>query len=69
MLKDGAYLIVNDVRISTFRKFFSEHNANDNELFCIWGSAGFLEIAAENQSAAQLLKAKRDNPVILTLKE
>jgi S-adenosylmethionine hydrolase len=35
-------------------------------VFGIWGSAGFLEIAAANNSAAKLLKVKRGDSVIVS---
>jgi S-adenosylmethionine hydrolase len=51
--------------IKTFRKFFSDGDNSKGELFAIWGSAGFLEIAATNRSAARLLKARRGQSVTL----
>lgn len=38
------------------------------DLFCIWGSAGFLEIAAAKRSAAVLLKARRGQGVVVRLR-
>jgi S-adenosyl-L-methionine hydrolase (adenosine-forming) len=67
MIAGGAHLVINDTEISSFRNFFSEQNRNGKELFCIWGSAGFLEIAATNRSAAKILKAKRGQPVIVRI--
>lgn len=52
--------------VSRIRSFFSD-GANREKLFAIWGSAGFLEIAAQNRSAAKLLKAKRNDPVRLDI--
>ena len=36
-----------------------------DELFAIWGSAGFLEVAVNGGSAATFLRAKRGDPVVL----
>ena len=51
--------------IRSFKRFFSENPNGSERLFAVWGSAGFLEIAAANRSAARLLGAKRGQPVIL----
>lgn len=58
-------LIVNDHEISCFRKFFSAGAAADKALFMIPGSAGFIEIAAQNSSAAAILKARRGQSIRL----
>jgi S-adenosylmethionine hydrolase len=42
-----------------------DNQATRDELFAIWGSAGFLEIAINGGSAATQLRAKRGDPVIL----
>jgi S-adenosyl-L-methionine hydrolase (adenosine-forming) len=54
----GARLIINGREITSFRRFFAEGGEASGELFAIWGSAGFLEIAAFRASAAQLLDAR-----------
>src|SRR5258706_3588290 len=59
-----AKLIVNDHEISSFREFFAAGVA-EGELFCLFGSAGFLEIVARNSSAAGILGAQRGQAVIL----
>jgi S-adenosyl-L-methionine hydrolase (adenosine-forming) len=65
ILKDEhATLLVNEKEIRTFRDFYSD--ASPNELFGIWGSAGFLEIAVNGGSAALTLGVKRGEAVILT---
>jgi S-adenosyl-L-methionine hydrolase (adenosine-forming) len=69
MIANGAHLVINGTEISSFRNFFSEKNRSGKELFCIWGSAGFLEIAATNKSAARILKAKHGQPVIVRILE
>jgi S-adenosylmethionine hydrolase len=55
--------------IRSFRQCFSEAGAGNtrDKLFAIWGSAGFLELAAMNQSAAELLKAKIGQIVLLSV--
>ena len=61
----GASLRINGRNITTFRKFFAEEASSRSRLFAIWGSAGFLEIAVTNGSAAKLLKAKRGDGVVV----
>ncbi len=62
----GAKLTVNGQEIKSCRRFFAEAGARPEELFCIFGSAGFLEIAKQNSSAAEVLKARRGDPVVLS---
>ena len=61
----SAKLIVNDREIRSFRRFFAEQSDEDNELFCLIGSAGFVEIAAQNSAAAGILNARRGQRVTL----
>ena len=61
----GAKLVVNSHVVSSFRAFFAD--SGDGELFCLFGSAGFLEIAAQNSSAAKILGAERGQPAFLLL--
>jgi S-adenosylmethionine hydrolase len=56
-------LIVKGKEISTFRNFFDENVGEVDQPFAIWGSAGFLEIAVNGRSAAQILGVKRGDPV------
>lgn len=65
MIADGAYLVANGAKVKSFRNFFSEQPGRGREVFAIWGSAGFLELAANQKSAAKILKAKRGQPVVL----
>jgi S-adenosylmethionine hydrolase len=58
----GAELMVRKKRVKSFKNFYGEEPRRKTA-FCIWGSAGFLEIAAENGSAANLLKVRRGDPV------
>ena len=46
-----------------FQRFFAEGEGAPEPLFTIWGSAGFLEIAAFQSSAARLLGVGRGAPV------
>lgn len=68
MIAAGAHLVVKGKKINSFRNFFAEKTGKRVELFCIWGSAGFLEIAAANRSAARLLKVQRGQEVVVGLK-
>src|SRR2546423_2242001 len=58
-------LRVNDTDINSFREFFSENSSADNELFMLPGSAGFIEIAAQNSSAAKVLNPQVGERVTL----
>jgi S-adenosylmethionine hydrolase len=60
----GAKLVINGRELTSFRQSFSE-GAVDGNLFCLVGSAGFLEIAARNSSAARVLNAERGHRVIV----
>ena len=62
----GARLVVNEHEIRSFRRFFAEGETATGELFAVWGSAGFLEIAAFCDSAARLLNVKRGQSVLVT---
>jgi S-adenosyl-L-methionine hydrolase (adenosine-forming) len=57
------FLVINRKHVRSFREFYS--SAAPNELFAIWGSAGFLEISMNGSSAAKVLGAKRGDPVTL----
>lgn len=62
----GATLIVNSHTIRRFQRFFAEDSDGSHASaapFAIWGSAGFLEIAAFQTPAAQLLGARRGQSV------
>lgn len=62
---DGKSLTINGRTISTLRNFYGEAGTSD-ELFTIWGSAGFLEISVNGRSAAKVLDAKRGDGIVLT---
>jgi len=63
--EEGARLKIGGREINSFRGFYSEETKAAGELFAIWGSAGFLEIAANCASAARLLGAARGQLVNL----
>ena len=61
--KSAAWRIsLNGQEIDSFRSFFAE--ADEHEVFCTTGSAGFLEIGVRNASAAKLLNAQRGQTVV-----
>ncbi len=66
MIAAGAKLRINGRIVKSFRNFFAEGTVSRDMVFGIWGSAGFLEIAATNQSAAKRLNAKRGDSVIVS---
>jgi S-adenosylmethionine hydrolase len=61
----GARLLINNREISAFRTFFAEGEVERDELFCLFGSADFLEIAAQDSSAAKLLEVRSGDPLIV----
>lgn len=61
--KEGTSLIINGTVISKVRRFFGEGIGKQDEPFVIWGSAGFLEIAVNGGSAAQILGVKRGDAI------
>ena len=65
-MKTGIVLRIRGRQIKNFRRFFAEEESGN--LLCFWGSAGFLEIAARNKSAAKLLHAKRGDRVTVGMK-
>lgn len=61
--KRNPTLIINRKQIRTFSDFYSSDSSN--ELFAIWGSAGFLEISMNGKSAAEKLRVKRGHLISL----
>jgi S-adenosylmethionine hydrolase len=62
--RQGVKLEIGGREINSFRQFYAEAAGwAAGELFAIWGSAGFLEIAANRASAAELLRAERGQQV------
>ncbi len=64
-LAAGAKLVINGREVSSFREFFADSEAAPDDLFSLVGSAGFVEIAAQDSSAAKILEARRGDPVIV----
>lgn len=69
MIARGARAHVGRRVVKSFRKFFAEDKGDKEKVFMIWGSAGFLEVAAENDSAARILKVKRGDQVVIDPEE
>lgn len=65
VLKAGARLVVGEHVVNAFRHFFAGEGSETQEPFVIPGSAGFLEIAFNGDSAARRLNIKRGQPVRL----
>jgi S-adenosylmethionine hydrolase len=65
MIAAGAKLRLKGKLVKSFRSFFSEETGSRDKVFGIWGSAGFLEIAAANDSAAEILKARHGDSIVL----
>ena len=61
----GVNLVVGGREITSFCKYYREAEDKESEVFCIIGSAGFLEIVAANRSAAAILDAQSGQPVNL----
>jgi len=66
MIAAGATLRVKGKSVKSFHSYFAEETSRKGKVFGIWGSAGFLEIAAVNESAAKILNARRGDSVIVT---
>jgi S-adenosyl-L-methionine hydrolase (adenosine-forming) len=62
----ASRLLVGNHKVTSFLNFFAEAR-RDDDFFCVVGSAGFLEIATRNASAASILSVKRGQPVKLEL--
>ena len=62
---EAVKLSVNGRVIETFRQFFTDKTGSEEEIFAIWGSAGYLELAVNRRSASEFLSAKRGDAVIL----
>jgi S-adenosyl-L-methionine hydrolase (adenosine-forming) len=53
--------------IDQLKNFYAE--AETGEIFMIWGSAGFLEIAARQDSASKLLNAENGAKILVSFRE
>jgi S-adenosylmethionine hydrolase len=65
LIAAGAKLIMNGHEVTSFRRFFSDRDPAGAKLFMLIGSAGFVEIASQNASAAAILSARRGGAVLL----
>jgi S-adenosylmethionine hydrolase len=63
--KKQPTLLIKRRIIRIFKTFYADEIGSPSEPFAIWGSAGFLEISMNGQSAAQKLSANRGDVVIL----
>jgi S-adenosylmethionine hydrolase len=61
-----ALLLVGGREVREFRRFYAAGPGDAAEPFAIWGSAGFLEISVNRDSAARLLDARRGQKIIVT---
>jgi S-adenosylmethionine hydrolase len=61
---EGKRLLIKRRIIKTFRQFYADERGSKKQIFAIWGSAGFLELAINGSSAAARLKVKRGDSVI-----
>jgi S-adenosylmethionine hydrolase len=64
-IEAGATLRIKGKSVKSFRSHFAEKATSRDKVFGIWGSAGFLELAAANESAAKILHAQRGDSVIV----
>lgn len=63
-----AKLRVKGTLVKSFRNYFAEETSSRDKIFGVWGSAGFLELAARNDSAAKLLNVRRGETVVVQLR-
>jgi S-adenosylmethionine hydrolase len=68
MIESGVQLFIGASVVKTFRRFYAEASDAPGEPFAIWGSAGLLEIAALNSSAAQQLGIRRGDTVRVSVR-
>lgn len=67
MIAAGAKLRVKGKLVKSFRSHFAEDKGSKDRVFAIWGSAGFLEIAARQESVAKVLNVQRGDSVVVSL--
>ena len=65
-IKAGVKLSVKGKLVKSFRSFFAEETGGRDKIFAIWGSAGFLELAASGESAAKILNVQRGDSVVVS---
>ena len=68
MIAAGARLRLRRKVVKSFRSYFAEDTGSKDRIFAIWGSAGFLEIAADGESAAKLLNVRRGDSVVTSVR-
>jgi S-adenosyl-L-methionine hydrolase (adenosine-forming) len=61
-LAENFSIKVNETVIEKHHNFYAQ--AQPDEIFTIWGSAGYLEIAANQNSASKLLKVRPHHKII-----
>ena len=66
-IKAGVTLRIKGKTIKSFRNYFAEESDSREKVFAVWGSAGFLEIAVANASAAKLLRVQRGDAVVISM--
>jgi len=65
MIAAGVTLQLKGKSVNSFRNYFAEETGSREKVFAVWDSAGFLEIAATNDSAANLLNVHRGDSVVV----
>lgn len=65
MIARGLTLTINGRKITSLRRFFAEETDAPSSLFAIWGSAGYLEIASNRSSAAEILRARTGEKILV----
>jgi S-adenosylmethionine hydrolase len=65
LMEGGAYLKVKGRLVKSFRNYFAQSVDSGEKVFGIWGSAGFLELAANGSSAARSLGVERGDVVMV----
>ena len=58
-------LLVNGTSIQTYRQYFTDEHGSKDEVFAIWGSAGFLELAINRGSAAAALRVNCGTRIVV----
>jgi len=54
---------VNGEEVRSVRRFYTEGDGEAGKVFAIWGSAGFLELSANRDSAARILGVRAGDPL------
>jgi S-adenosylmethionine hydrolase len=67
LIAAGAKLRLERKVVKSFRNYFAEDTRSKDKVFAIWGGAGFLEIVVAGGSAANVLNARRGDPVVFVL--